>query len=417
MYTLEFKPKSGESLYLTIDNEYRDSGGVQPLLTYSTSLKERRYIIQKALDASASAGKPATIVWECDRFEAREKALKDEAVFDSLRHLYPPPSLYTLGAIPGSKCTFHLDANGQASDISVTPAAMSGEPGRGAPSKTIEKSVLSSENIKRLLDDLGPAYLPRQPVGVGATWTYSISDVQRNVGKFSTLVRCSLRSVKEVEGRQIAQVDITGDISLAPESLPATPVPPTTRPGQPATSQNKPREFKLDKSVFTGQVEFDLTRGEIVHLSLRREQGVSAELDGQAMGPMQLKTGWSHVLKVDASHQPTPRPIIVGGKKPPDIPKEDQPRAGATAATRPAATTQPRQATARPVASPVRPSPRQPPRPPNLTSQTKAGPNKPAPSAPGGVSERTPIRHGPRPVTSMPAAPPRDTATTRIAPK
>ncbi|MEK6643106.1 MAG: hypothetical protein AABZ08_04300 [Planctomycetota bacterium] len=323
-YTLEYKWKPGDVSYLSIENEFRESGGVQPLLSYTTTTKERRFIIQRVLPpTSQPAGTGKTSVqWECDRYEAREKSMKDEAVYDSLKHLYPPPSLSMIGTIPGSKVTFQIDSAGNSSAFLIGAGPTSGgPPGRGSSTKTTEKCQLTQENMKKLLDDLGPFFFPREPVQAGAVWSYKIVDVQRNIGVFTTLVKCTLRGVRSVEGRELITIDISGDVSLVADKIlqPA----PTSRPGHPTTAPAKPREFKLDRFACTGSVDFDLTRGELVQLNLRRETGVSSEIDGQAMGPMKLTSGTAQNLKVSVSRTPTPKPVIVGGKIAPPMPKED----------------------------------------------------------------------------------------------
>lgn len=321
--TLAYKWTPGEVRYLTIENEFRETGGVQPLLSYTSSTKERRFITQRVLPPTTqpALGKH-TVKWECDRYEAREKSMKDEAVFDSLKHLYPPPSLYMLGSIPGSTVTFQIDSEGVASNFIIGASSMvGGQAGRGAATKTTEKCQLSQENLRKLLDDFGPNFFPREPVPVGSVWSYKIIDVQRNVGIFTTIVKCTLRSLRSVEGRDVATIEISGDVSIQADKIvqPA----PTTKPGQPTTAPAKPREFKLDRTAYTGSVDFDVTRGELVQLSLRREVGVVAEIDGQSMGPMKLTTGNAQNLKVTVSHNPTPKPVIVGGKVAPPMPKED----------------------------------------------------------------------------------------------
>lgn len=321
--SLAYKWTPGEVRYLTIENEFRETGGVQPLLSYTSSTKERRFITQRVLPPTTqpALGKH-TVKWECDRYEAREKSMKDEAVFDSLKHLFPPPSLYMLGSIPGSTVTFQIDSGGVSSNFLIGAASVAGgQAGRGAATKTTEKCQLTQENMRKLLDDFGPLFLPREPVPVGSVWSYKIIDVQRNVGIVTTVVKCTLRGLRSVEGRDVATIDIAGDVSLQADKI-AQPAP-TTRPGQPTTAPAKPREFKLDRTAFTGNVDFDVTRGELVQLSLRREVGVVAEIDGQSMGPMKLTTGNAQNLKVTVSQTPTPKPVIVGGKVAPPMPKED----------------------------------------------------------------------------------------------
>ena len=394
--SIKIKHQPGDTLYLTIEDEFRESGGVQPLLTFSSVIKERKYITQKVVPASTSpAPGPgfARMEWFCDRYEVRDKGMKEEAVFDSLQHLYPPPSLYLLGSIPESTCKFDCDAMGHATQIQTVPGKLSGQPGRGTPSKSVERCQLTPDNLKKLLDDLGPNYLPPEPVAVGAEWSHTNVEVQRNVGTVTTVVKSTLREIKEVDGTQIARIVTTGEYSLIPEKQQPPPAP-TTRPGQPPAAAGKPREFKIERAVYSVDVDFDATRGELSQLTLRREFGVAAELEAQSLGPMTLKTSLAQSLKVTASHTPPPKPVIVGGKKPPIIPKEDGPAiSGAFANMKP--TSQPTST------QPVKP------RPAPHNEKQPAGRNTFPPDSPGiqpPFGKPQPGRQPTlRPVTSRPA--------------
>ena len=334
-YTFRFSLKPGKDLFYVIENQFRDSGGVPPLLAYSTWAKDKKTIVQQVLPASvrqptsASAMQPAGayVTWRCDRYEASEQGHKDKVTYDSIRDSYPPPSLMDLGGIAGSKATFILDpSTGRATDINLILTTNQGESTRRNLSKTAEKCAWNQKTLAQLLDDLGPYYWPKGPVHVGDTWSRSYSEAMRTFGTVTTQLRCTLRSVRVVEGREVATIEIAGDVTLVPESKPA---PATSRPTTAsAPTANKPKDFRIDRAACNGSVEFDLTRGELVQLSLRRDLSFVADVSTPNSDPMQLKSGTEHILRVKTSQTAPPRPIIVGGPKPPYVPPEQLERPG-----------------------------------------------------------------------------------------
>lgn len=405
VYTIRFKLEPGKDLFYIIENQYRDSGGVPPLLAYSTWAKDKKTIAQQVLPASvrqpttASATQPsgAYVTWRCDRYEASEQGHKDKVSYDSIRDSYPPPSLMDLGGIAGSKATFILEpATGRAFDISLILTTNQGQSNRRHLSKTAEKCVWNQKTLAQLLDDMGPFYLPKGPVHVGDTWARSFSEVMKTFGTVTTQLRCTLRSVRPVEGRDVATIEIAGDVTLTPESKPASA---TSRPATTsAPAANKPKDFRIDRAACNGSVEFDLSRGELVQLMLRRDLSFVADVSTPNSDPMQLKSGTEHILRVKTSQTAPPRPIIVGGPKPPYVPPEqleqpDRPRGrplpprGVGLTTRPVTRSMP---TTRPV-SPPRAS------------------TRPVVPRPRVVSPRTPtsapIRR-PQPATTQPAGSP-----------
>jgi len=358
-YRIEFRHRPGDVRYFQIENEFRDSGGVPPLLSFTTTIKDRRHIIERVVPCSqpsqsAPAG-AACVVWECDRYEVRESGMKEESAYDSLRHTFAPPALRNLGTIPGSRCTFAMDAAGRISNLLLVPGPSNGPSGRGVPSKTTERCALTHENVQHLLEDLGAYYLPLRPVRVGEEWTKTYTDSQKTFGVVTTLLRCRLRGVRPVEDRDVATIELSGEVSLQSAAAPAQPA--ASQPGHPrpvpAVGPTQ-REFKLERGVCSGTVEFDVTRGELLRLDLRREVALSADIDSKAtsqtFGPMKLKSGSLHHLRVSTSRKPPPRPVIVGGPKPPPMPKEDMP-------TSPNAVLSPIQATSQPASAPARAAP------------------------------------------------------------
>lgn len=354
-FALRFDP--AETVYYEIESEFRDSGGVAPLLTYTATLKDRRTITQRANSpTSQPMAMPGSgmlsLVWECDRYEAREQSMKEEEVYDSHRHLYPPASMRELEAIAGSRTAFLLlPETGDIHNITLTPAPLTCPiPRRGSMGKTIERSTLTAPNMKFMLEALAASWFPKEPKRVGDTWTVSTSEPQTNVGAIHITTRCTLRSVRQVEGRDIALIDLTSDLKLEPiaePEPPASPVvvnsasQPTTQPAQvmpPATSQagethpaatqpvttrpiayprpprKQTKDFRLDKSAYSGTIEYDLTRHRPIQVSLRKEISVVADVESQTTGKMQIRQATTQLLKIRTLAGPPARPPLVGGK-------------------------------------------------------------------------------------------------------
>lgn len=489
-YGVRYQFEPGTQLHYVIENEYRDSGGVPGWLSYSTQVRERRVVVQNvSAPATQPAGRPdragkVEITWECDRYEVREKGMKDEVTFDSLRDLYPPPSLYGLGVVHGSKVSFWFDPRtGLASEFKVTPGRVEGPPATTRRlSRTAARCSLTPEVLGDLLYDLGPLFLPSEPQRVGDAWTHIHTDTIEPFGPVVTQLTATLRSVRKVNESDVALIDLRGTVSLQsasatsapaatapgvqadgespitnhaepvppdaflPSTNPASPVPlsePTTAPARPAnpsraasapaaddrhaetrppTSTSRPatattgpvpptsapkssrteqkpskaKNFTLDTAVCTGTVEFDLTRGELVQMTLRREISGASRIEQTSSDPMiptEIRAGSFHELRVTVSRTPPPKPVIVGGRKPPTIPPDEleppkglPPRKTPTSLpSRPPTTTRPAIPTTRPLGQPP-PSAR-------LPASTRPSPGRP-------------VQRGPSPATRPAARPP-----------
>jgi len=376
---LEFSCKANEKLYYVIEQEFREYGGVPPLLSYTTTIKDRRTIEQRVMarstqstDSPNSTDRRITIVWQCDRYEATEQGMRDTLSFDSVRHTHPPSTLWELGGIDGSKSSFFFNpATGQADILNITPGKTAGEANRRPLTKIGSRCQLTKENFAEMIDVLGAYWMPKKPVKVGETWSRTITENMKTFGTVETILRCRLGDVTKRNGRRIAVVEIDADAKLIPQSQPATnrkaPGRTTTSPAAspaanattqsngPATTQpaNRPaqtpakpqREFHIDKFTHKGRVEFDLDRGELATLTLQRELAFVAKVESEKSGPMELHSGSAHIIKIKSGHTPPPKPIIVGGPKPPDEPEEREPKQSPSARRRtaPIPTTRPTQ--------------------------------------------------------------------------
>lgn len=356
-YKFELRFDPSETVYYEIESEFRDSGGVAPLLTYTATIKDRRTITQRANSpTSQPLAMPGSgmqsLVWECDRYEAREQSMKEEESYDSHRHLFPPASMRELEAIAGSKTAFLLlPETGAIHNITLTPAPLTCPiPRRGSMGKTIERSTLTPTNMKLVLEALAATWFPKEPRRVGDTWTVSSVESQTNVGAIHITTRCTLRSVRQIEGREVALIDLTSEMKLEqiPESQqPGSPVvanpasQPTTQPAQvippvesqpvqghaPATQsattrpvayprppRKQTKDFRLEKGAFSGTVEYDLTRHRPIQITLRKEISVAADVDSQSMGKMQIRQATAHLLKIRTLPSQLVLPPVVGGK-------------------------------------------------------------------------------------------------------
>ncbi|HVP12623.1 MAG TPA: hypothetical protein VMV94_15715 [Phycisphaerae bacterium] len=394
-YTFAFHFQPDDVTYLLIQDDFSDICGFPPLLTVTTFAKEKRSIIQRVVsmtseEASSPPGGFPRISWECDRYEIAEGGLKDESSFDSLRDLYPPPSLWQLGGIPGSVCTFLLDPRtGQASEINLRPAQIAGGGGAAKLSKTTERCALTEENLHKLLNDLGSFYFPDSPKRLGDQWTKTYQQDEKAIGIVTTKLTCTLTSVRKVSDRQIATIGLSGEITLRNKAPAPGREAAAGKPDRPAqASQPTQQQYSIDKADCSGTVEFDLTRGELVQAKLHREMEFFAPIETTQQSALvkEIRAGWSQDLRVTVSHTPPIKPVIVGGPKPPVVPEEKKPA--------PAPTTQKAQPTSYPTSAPTRPVPATrpamtPSRSPHPTS-TRLAP--PAPAA--GKKPRRPERPG-----------------------
>jgi hypothetical protein len=400
VYEIEYQFAPDVSLYYTIEDEFRDSGSVPGWLSYSTTVSDRRSIIQTvtapASGPASAPAKPAAsksagvrVSWECDRYEVRERGPKGSEVgFDSLRDLYPPPSLHDLGGVAGSRCTFSIDpATGRPSELKTVPGPMEGPPTSLRPSRTALRCALNEKTLTDLLRDLGPLFLPDGPKRVGDRWTSVQTEMLETFGTVITNLTCTLRGVREVDGRLIASIELTGEMKLAkppgssangssaasapgsqPGSAPALTQPPSrksasapaaTKPTGSAPARQQPpaasraagqstqKEFVLETAVYAGSMEFDLTRGQLVELTLRRELGGAAKFEVAKPDPLiptEIRAGTAHVRRVRVARTAPTKPIIVGGRKPPVIPP-DQMETTKPAVKKPSPTTQPGRST------------------------------------------------------------------------
>lgn len=476
-FEFQFRPDPDDALYYTIENDLRDSGGVPGWLSYTTSVKDRRTVIQRVekttTTKAAAAAVPGQVLlsWEVDRYEVREQGMKGEVSFDSLRDLYPPPSLRGLGGIPGSRTLFSFEPRtGQATNFQLVPSPIAGPATSAKLSRTATRVSLSNRMLADLLRDLGPLYMPPRPVSIGDHWSSSYSESLEPFGTVTTSVTCTLRNVRTVEERLVAAIDIAGVISLqkvaplqpvaprtplgptsssapastpttqpvvgpvatsapatqpaattAPASQPTTTTALATHPPMPAGSAGggKPRDFALERTVCLGSVEFDLTRGELISLSLNRELDGAAKLEQtkpDANLPSEIRAGTGHALRVRVSRAAPPKPVIVGGPKPPALSPDEEAKLKPPApATRPAVTTRPsahaaRTPIARPATQPRSATTRPTRLPPPVSRTERTRPttmeSRLSPPAPGGVRKSA---------TTAPAATSRPPATSQPA--
>lgn len=330
----DFEPNT--PLYYIIENEFHDSGGVKGLLSYTTSAVDRRTIIQTVkqrnpmLKYTLKQSDILEILWECDRYRIEEKTMTGKIDFDSLRDAYPRVALRDLGKVPGSKMTFAMNprtgrilerriiSGTQRSGESTSPPTRK----RRKLSRTAARCALTRENVSRLLDDLGSLFLPASEKRVGETWRNRRTERVPNFGQAITDYVFRLEGVRKEEDRLIADIEIQGTVRLkaAPEpKKDTTPGRPGTRRG---TRQKKRPDYKIEHALCKGSIEFDLTRGELLRMELRRELTLAAEMESQRSENMTVETGSAHVLRVQTRHSAPPKPIIVGGPKPP-VERED----------------------------------------------------------------------------------------------
>ncbi|MFH1417648.1 MAG: hypothetical protein ABII12_05095 [Planctomycetota bacterium] len=332
-YAIALKFEPGETTYYTIENTFVDSGGVPPLLTFTTTAKDRRFIIQR-VDAPAtqtasnpSHRPPASVTWECDRYDVREEGMKDDLAYDSLRLLYPPPRLRALGGIPGSTSTFLIDGvTGETSRVRTRLAPIEGSTTRAKLSGTAAKAQLTVNNLKSLLDDLGCLYLPGSPKRVGEAWTVERRETHKSFGTVLTAITCTLRSARKEGDSEVANIDITSVISLEAKAEQENRGKPTSQPGRKLPKSGKSRNYRLDRKACAGRVKLDLTHGLIIEMDLHRELEFVADLESSGASSMvtEIRKGERHDLRVRGSRTAPRHPEIVGGRKAPVIPPDEK---------------------------------------------------------------------------------------------
>ncbi len=367
LHRIQYEFSPGTVNYYVIENEYREKTTItsQFSLSLSTVVKDRRSIIQRTLSPTTRAASrpvtsgPARLSWTCDRYEIHETSRsigpKIETKYDSLRDSYPPAGFRELGKLPGSVVTFTVSpTDGRAQKINLVPGKVAGPVTRKKLSRTAKKCSLTVKNTENLLHLLGPYYLPDGPKRIGDQWTRTQTDTFDTFGTAITTLTCTLEGVRELDGRRIATIDLLGDVRLQQKSTPSgkrTTSGATSKPVGRRKKPSKEREFDLEKVVCAGSVEFDVTRGRLVRMTLRRELAGAAKLksnksDKKTTAGVSATT--SHVFRLVVTDTPPPKPVIVGGPKPPPIAPEDivaakksPPRSRSRGKSRPGATSRP----------------------------------------------------------------------------
>lgn len=140
-----------------------------------------------------------------------------------------------------------------------------------------------------------------------------------------------------------------------PVSPSTQPRPVTTAPTASAPAKPTEEPFKMERSLLSGTIKFDVTHGRLVDLTLRSDMGFG-KLMHSDQGDMKIKQGSAQTLRIHGSTTPPPRPIIQGGPKPPVEPEQPgvrpplPPPKPTTRSTQPNKTPVATQPTTRPVA-------------------------------------------------------------------
>lgn len=355
-YRLRYKKSEADKpRYLIVKNEFKDRGGIPGLLTYTAEAGNRITIEQQITPTTKTVVRPGAqgptskpsgrnehetgLKWHVRRFEAREKSLGEENKFDSLRDSYPIAPLRRLGTSNGAQLTFERDGwTGIAERIRIQPGRITGPATRRKLSKTAQKCLIDNNNVRELLDAIGPLILPRTPRRIGESWTRTRDKEIRNFGKSVTTFRLTLDRVKaQPDGPLVAHVTIDGSVKLMPDPAAAADKPKTkddkgnttsrpakaARRGRRTPPKDTHRDFKLDSSLVSGEYSFDITHGMLLDYTLKRNSALSAEMESKEFGKMSLVSAESHTLRVETTTTEPPKPIIVGGPKPPkDDPKD-----------------------------------------------------------------------------------------------
>ncbi|MBK8268978.1 MAG: hypothetical protein IPK83_12005 [Planctomycetes bacterium] len=165
-YTFKFSIPADKTLYFVVENNFTDRGGVPPLLSFTTFADDKRTLIQTRAPLGSGGTRPSqpgevTMLWQCDRFEVRERGLKEEVKFDSLRDSYPRAERCANWVRFGSKVIFDLNMRtGDARNRRIDHNKFIGPPTRRRLSRTTMRCAVNEENLAKLMDDLGRSTSP-----------------------------------------------------------------------------------------------------------------------------------------------------------------------------------------------------------------------------------------------------------------
>ncbi|MCZ6816370.1 MAG: hypothetical protein O7F76_06670, partial [Planctomycetota bacterium] len=335
-YAFRFMFTPARTIYYVIENDYSDGAAIsaQIPLAYNDSVIERRtYIQETQTPTTRDSGKSAKnlvgpVQWICDRYEVRQQgSFREDAAFDSLRNTYPVAALRGLSKVHGSKIIFMMDpATAKPASVQTRPGSTVAPTTSDRLSSTAQKCLVSGSNAERMLNDMGTLYFPDGPKRVGETWTLTHRTNHKSFGTTITKLDCTLRSVRDVDGSQIATIDLHGQIKMAtapglsappasaaekgtdqkaqvanvtatthptthPTTQPTTAPVSKTRGRQVARDKRPPRtaparlakkdeKRRLERAVCTGSVEFDLSHGEVVRMNIHREIALVKTLSG-----------------------------------------------------------------------------------------------------------------------------------------
>lgn len=379
-YEFRFGRSPGRTTYYVIENEFKDSAKIsgEYVLGYSNAVFEKRTIKQTqrppTTNRAEAEPEPMSVEWFCDRYEARQGgSYIKKAKFDSLKHTYPVVQLRELAQVPQSTVTFVLDPlTGVASSVVARPGPARGPPTKERLCDTARRCLVNRENAERILFVFGELYFPKEPKRVGDSWTITYRTNHKNYGMLRTELKCTLGAVRDEDSSQIATIQLIGKVTLEggaavaragePEpsaaSRPVVPAqsdtatrptsqaattrsvtPTTTRPTSRETASARvpprptpPRRARandpprtLDRAVCRGTVRFDLTNGELVEMTLRRELEFGRELRAKNKPEQRsshARQTESHKIRIRRHLTPPPQPVIAGGPKPPPEPKQ-----------------------------------------------------------------------------------------------
>lgn len=258
---IEYRGKPGDLYYYVIENDVTDDVAIITQmfrLPSSTTFKDERTIIQSITPVRAAANQPVRpnlppplppaknenliqFEWQIDRYKASEVVTDmAEVAFDSLKHTHPPRELSGLASVPDTKIGFQFDGkSGASSGILIQPGA-GAHPTDNRKSKTAENGLVTTENMQELLYAMGEQFLPGAPKNVGDQWEIRRVEHEPPFGTITTVVTCKFKSLNQIDGADIATIDLSSVTFFEPGPVKTPPAPPPAPPVAPPVPTTRP---------------------------------------------------------------------------------------------------------------------------------------------------------------------------------
>jgi len=307
----------------------------QPLLT---SEVREWWIVQTPVRSETTDNRPdgpAAARWKIDRVQAVRREMNQEQRFDSLRGSAAGTDASALRAWVGREIEILPDPAGGLRVAGVASTTRPVAPPAFAAGARFDP--VSEEDFRLLAEEVFRSGLPPEPVEVGASWSRTRPTRRDVYGEFGGTIEYTLTKM-ESGRRRIATVEFEGLLTLTP-----APSPPTA---------GDTRRHDLRRGEYYGVLQYDLDAGEIVafesteavQLDLTLSSPPRRATTGPSSKPARppptytFKIDERRTLRVTASPDAPPRPIVVTPDAPARPPAAHSRAAAGASTTRPSDT-------------------------------------------------------------------------------